>query len=41
MTNSFLFKPKDRGDITKDEDHLYKMIELLGAMPKLITGDGT
>lgn len=26
MTNNFLFKPKSKGDINKDEDHLYKMI---------------
>ena len=34
LTNSFLFKPKDKKGIGKDEDHLYMMIELLGTIPK-------
>ena len=40
MTNSFLFKPKHTSGISKDEDHLYKMIEVLGPIPKefLISG---
>ena len=41
MTNTFLFKPKEKGGISKDEDHLYKMMEVLDiSMPKLITSDG-
>ena len=41
MTSTFLFKPKDKSNIGKDEDHLYKMIELLGPLPKAQTTEGT
>lgn len=34
MTNNFLFKPKKVQGISKDEDHLYKIIEVLGMIPK-------
>lgn len=34
MTNNFLFKPKKISGIRKDEDHLYKIIEVLGPMDK-------
>jgi len=34
MTNNFLFKPKKIEGISKDEDHLYKMMEVLGQIPK-------
>jgi hypothetical protein len=40
LTNSFLFKPKDRKGIGKDEDHLYMMVELLGQFPKSFALDG-
>ena len=32
MTNNFLFKPKKRAGVSKDEDHLYQMLETLGPM---------
>lgn len=41
LTNTFLFKPKDRKDISKDEDHLYLMMELLGVMPKSFLQNGS
>jgi serine/threonine-protein kinase SRPK3 len=34
LTNNFLFKPKKIPGIKKDEDHLYQMIEVLGAIDK-------
>ena len=34
LTNNFLFKPKRIEGISKDEDHLYKIIEVLGPIPK-------
>ena len=34
LTNNFLFKPKKIEGISKDEDHLYKIIEVLGPMSK-------
>jgi serine/threonine protein kinase len=40
LTNSFLFKPKDKKGIGKDEDHLYMMIELLGPFPKAFALEG-
>jgi hypothetical protein len=32
MTNNFLFKPKKIPGVSKDEDHLYQMLEILGPM---------
>jgi hypothetical protein len=34
LTNNFLFKPKPAEGISKDEDHLYRIIEVLGSMSK-------
>ena len=34
LTNQFLFKPKKISGISKDEDHLYRIIEVLGPMSK-------
>jgi len=41
MTNNFLFKPKKMEGISKDEDHLYKMLEVLGPMSKEFALGGT
>ena len=41
MTNNFLFKPKKIHGISKDEDHLYKMLEVLGPMSKEFATGGT
>ena len=41
MTNNFLFKPKKVQGISKDEDHLYKIIEVLGPIPKEYALGGT
>jgi serine/threonine protein kinase len=41
MTNNFLFKPKKIEGISKDEDHLYKMLEVLGPMSKEFATGGT
>ena len=34
LTNNFLFKPKKIEGISKNEDHLYKIIEVLGPISK-------
>lgn len=41
MTNNFLFKPKKIQGISKDEDHLYKMQEVLGLINKDFATTGT
>jgi hypothetical protein len=41
LTSNFLFKPKKIQGIPKDEDHLYKMIEVLGPMSKEFATGGT
>jgi serine/threonine-protein kinase SRPK3 len=41
LTNTFLFKPKPLPGISKDEDHLYKIIEVLGPISKEYALSGT
>jgi serine/threonine protein kinase len=41
MTNNFLFKPKKIEGISKNEDHLYKMMEVLSPFPKNFCTGGT
>ena len=40
LTNNFLFKPKRIEGISKDEDHLYKIIEVLGPISKEFAANG-
>lgn len=40
VTGDFLFEPKAGREYSRDEDHLAQMMELLGKMPRSMSGHG-